>query len=61
VPLSDVAGRNRTVPADDPLLKAARGTGVLLGDRGATEERRPGSEPESFSRVPEQRARTYLI
>ncbi|MBX3607969.1 MAG: ATP-dependent 6-phosphofructokinase [Piscinibacter sp.] len=31
VPLADVAGRNRGVPADDPLLQAARDTGVSLG------------------------------
>lgn len=31
VPLADVAGRNRTVPPDHPLLQAARGLGVCLG------------------------------
>jgi 6-phosphofructokinase 1 len=32
VPLDAVAGRNRTVPLDHPLLLAARGIGVSLGD-----------------------------
>ena len=32
VPLADVAGKNRLVPADDALLQAARGTGVMMGD-----------------------------
>jgi hypothetical protein len=32
VPLAEVAGKNRLVPADDALLRAARGTGVVLGD-----------------------------
>lgn len=31
VPLADVAGRQRGVPVDDPLLSAARDTGVSLG------------------------------
>lgn len=31
VPLAEVAGRNRGVPPDDPLLQAARDTGVSLG------------------------------
>jgi 6-phosphofructokinase 1 len=31
VPLSDVAGGSRPVPRDHELLRAARGTGVLLG------------------------------
>jgi 6-phosphofructokinase 1 len=31
VPLADVAGRSRPVPADHELLRAARRTGVLLG------------------------------
>jgi phosphofructokinase-like protein len=31
VPLADVAGRSRPVPADDALLAAARGIGVCLG------------------------------
>ncbi len=31
VALADVAGHSRPVPADDPLLAAARGTGVCLG------------------------------
>ncbi len=31
VPLAEVAGRIRTVPADDPLLQAARDIGVSLG------------------------------
>jgi phosphofructokinase-like protein len=31
VPLAQVAGRTRTVPADHPLLQAARGLGVCLG------------------------------
>ena len=31
VPLADVAGRNRAVPLDHPLLQAARDTGVSLG------------------------------
>ncbi|WP_127996932.1 6-phosphofructokinase [Piscinibacter defluvii] len=31
VPLAEVAGRNRHVPADHPLLQAARDTGVSLG------------------------------
>ncbi|MCM5678132.1 ATP-dependent 6-phosphofructokinase [Schlegelella sp. S2-27] len=31
VPLGDVAGRNRTVPPDHPLLQAARGLGICLG------------------------------
>ena len=33
VPIADVAGRNRTVPLDHPLLQAARGIGVEIGDR----------------------------
>ena len=32
VPLSAVAGRNRCVPLDHPLLRAARGLGVSLGE-----------------------------
>ncbi|WP_337878433.1 ATP-dependent 6-phosphofructokinase [Caldimonas sp.] len=32
VPLSEVAGRNRTVPLDHPLLKAARSLGISLGE-----------------------------
>jgi ATP-dependent phosphofructokinase / diphosphate-dependent phosphofructokinase len=32
VALSEVAGRNRTVPLDHPLVAAARGTGVCLGE-----------------------------
>jgi 6-phosphofructokinase 1 len=31
VPLQDVAGRTRRVPADHPLLQAARSMGVCLG------------------------------
>jgi phosphofructokinase-like protein len=31
VPLAEVAGRNRRVPPDDPLLQAARDTGISLG------------------------------
>ena len=31
VAISDVAGRTRTVPADHPLVRTARGTGVMLG------------------------------
>lgn len=31
VPLSEVAGRNRNVPPDHPLLQAARGLGICLG------------------------------
>ena len=31
VPLASVAGRNRTVPVDHPLLAAARGLGIVLG------------------------------
>jgi ATP-dependent phosphofructokinase / diphosphate-dependent phosphofructokinase len=31
VPLAEVAGRTRKVPADHPLLQAARGMGVCLG------------------------------
>jgi 6-phosphofructokinase 1 len=31
VPLSEVAGRSRHVPADHPLVGAARGLGVCLG------------------------------
>lgn len=31
VPLSEVAGRNRTVPPDHPLLRAAQGLGICLG------------------------------
>jgi 6-phosphofructokinase 1 len=33
VPLDQVAGKNRLVPPDDPLLEAARNIGVCLGDR----------------------------
>jgi len=29
--ISDVAGKNRTVPADHTLLSTARGIGVMLG------------------------------
>ena len=32
VPISEVAGRNRTVPVGHPLLMAARGLGLSLGD-----------------------------
>jgi ATP-dependent phosphofructokinase / diphosphate-dependent phosphofructokinase len=32
VSLAEVAGHNRTVPPDHPLLQAARGLGVCLGD-----------------------------
>ena len=32
VPLCEVAGRNRLVPPDHPLLQAARGLGTVLGD-----------------------------
>ena len=32
VPLAEVAGKNRLVPAGHALLQAARGTGVMLGD-----------------------------
>jgi 6-phosphofructokinase 1 len=32
VPLADVAGRNRLVPLDHSLVRAARGLGVCLGD-----------------------------
>jgi 6-phosphofructokinase 1 len=32
VPLAEVAGRNRGVPQDDPLLRAARDTGISIGD-----------------------------
>ena len=32
VPLADVAGRNRLVPADHALVRAVRGLGVCLGD-----------------------------
>jgi len=31
VPLAEVAGRNRPVPADAPLLATARALGVCLG------------------------------
>ena len=31
VSLAEVAGRNRTVPADHELLQAARGLGICLG------------------------------
>jgi hypothetical protein len=33
VPLSEVAGRVRTVPPDHPLLQTAWATGVSTGDR----------------------------
>jgi ATP-dependent phosphofructokinase / diphosphate-dependent phosphofructokinase len=33
VPLSEVAARQRTVPADDPLLAACRAIGICFGDR----------------------------
>lgn len=33
VPLSDIAGRNRVVPTDHPLLAVARGVGTSFGDR----------------------------
>ena len=33
VPISQVAGQNRRVPADHPLLVAARQIGVSFGDR----------------------------
>ena len=32
VPLSEVAGRIRTVPLDHPLMRAARGIGTCMGD-----------------------------
>jgi 6-phosphofructokinase 1 len=32
VPLDEVAGRTRNVPLDHPLLRAARGIGVMMGD-----------------------------
>jgi 6-phosphofructokinase 1 len=32
VPIVDVAGRSRNVPRDHPLLDAARGLGVMLGE-----------------------------
>ncbi|MBI4560234.1 MAG: 6-phosphofructokinase [Candidatus Hydrogenedentes bacterium] len=32
VPLKDVVGKKRLVPLDHPLIKAARATGVCLGD-----------------------------
>ncbi|MEO8299307.1 MAG: 6-phosphofructokinase, partial [Burkholderiales bacterium] len=32
VPLAAVAGQNRTVPLDHPLLQCAREIGVCLGD-----------------------------
>jgi 6-phosphofructokinase 1 len=35
VPLGEVAGKNRTVPDDHPLLEAARALGVCLGTRPA--------------------------
>jgi ATP-dependent phosphofructokinase / diphosphate-dependent phosphofructokinase len=35
VPISDVAGRSRTVPADHELLRTARGIGVMLGQAEA--------------------------
>ncbi len=34
VPLASVAGRSRSVPSDHPLLQAARGIGVVLGEPG---------------------------
>jgi len=34
VPLADVAGRSRCVPVQHPLLAAARGLGVSLGEAG---------------------------
>lgn len=34
VPLGAVAGRNRLVPVDHPLVQAARGLGVCLGEPG---------------------------
>jgi 6-phosphofructokinase 1 len=33
VPLDQVAGKNRLVPPDDPLVEAARSLGACLGDR----------------------------
>ena len=33
VPIADVAGRSRTVPVDDALVKTAQGIGVMLGQR----------------------------
>jgi 6-phosphofructokinase 1 len=35
VPIAEVAGRQRTVPPDDPLLEACRATGASFGDRAA--------------------------
>jgi 6-phosphofructokinase 1 len=32
VPLSEVAGRLRTVPKDHPLIEKAKGMGVCFGD-----------------------------
>ena len=34
VPLADVAGKQRTVPTDHPLIAAARGVGTCFGDEG---------------------------
>jgi ATP-dependent phosphofructokinase / diphosphate-dependent phosphofructokinase len=31
VPLAEVAGKNRPVPSDHPLLAAAEGLGISLG------------------------------
>ena len=33
VPLDEVAGKNRPVPPDHPLVAAARSLGACLGDR----------------------------
>ncbi|HUU84648.1 MAG TPA: ATP-dependent 6-phosphofructokinase [Phycisphaerae bacterium] len=35
VPLAEVAGKQRTVPPDHPLIAAARATGSCFGDEGA--------------------------
>jgi len=35
VPLADVAGQQRLVPVDDPLIIAAKATGATFGDRGS--------------------------
>jgi hypothetical protein len=32
VSLQDVAGKQRTIPADDPLLETARAVGTYLGE-----------------------------
>jgi 6-phosphofructokinase 1 len=33
VPLADVADKQRTVPADNPLIAAARAVGTCFGDK----------------------------